>query len=350
MKRLVLLLAILCVAYSAPAQEKPLTQQEYVRMLYALDNDFSGKDAIVSALRSRGISFVLTDGIRSLTRTKSRNDAELRRALEEADRRRRDPASATTLSPEDGKKIIEAARSRALEAVEQMPDFVVRQQIQRSEAFAGTGNFRNLDRLVVAVSYRSTGEEEYKLLSVNGILQNDPDPKRGYSEIGGTSSTGEFVTVLSKIFNPESQTRFRLVDTDTIRDRRAVMFDYEVDREKANQLITVHGTIRDSTVTGMRGRVWVDVENHRVLRIESDATEIPEDFPITAARRTIDYDWAEISGERFLLPSLSDVRLTQRDGGRMWETRNVIRFRDYQRYGTDVIIRDDDGEPFDDGP
>ena len=61
-----------------------------------------------------------------------------------------------------------------------MPDFVVKQQIQRSWAFAGTNNFRNLDRLVVAVSYRSTGEEDYRVLSTNGVLNNDPKPKHYY--------------------------------------------------------------------------------------------------------------------------------------------------------------------------
>jgi hypothetical protein len=225
-----------------------------------------------------------------------------------------------------------------------MPDFVVKQQIQRSYAFAGTNNFRNLDRLLVAVSYRASGQEEYKVLSINGILQNNAQAKQSYAETGGTSSTGEFVTVLAKIFKPDSETKFEVVDTDLIRQRRAVVYDYSIERDKARQQITYFGYIGDSTVTGMRGRIWIDRENFRVLRIESEATEIPAEFPVRSAKRTIDYDWVSISDQKYLLPLLSDVRLTSRQRSELYETRNLIRFKDYQKYGTEVIILDDDTE------
>jgi hypothetical protein len=44
-------------------------------------------------------------------------------------------------------------------------------------------------------------------------------------------------------------------------------------------------------LVGSRGRVWIDRELDRVLRFEQIATEIPPDFPITAASSLIDYDW-----------------------------------------------------------
>jgi hypothetical protein len=92
----------------------------------------------------------------------------------------------------------------------------------------------------------------------------------------------------------------------------------------------------------MRGKIWIDRETSRVLRVESTAIGIPDDFPVRAASRAIDYDWVTISGEKYLLPSLSDVRLTSRYGRDMYETRNVIRFKDYQKYGSEVRILDDD--------
>src|SRR5688572_30259397 len=95
----------------------------------------------------------------------------------------------------------------------------------------------------------------------------------------------------------------------------------------------------------MKGRLWIDREDARVLKVESEATDIPANFPIRSARRTIDYEWVKIEDERYLLPSLSDVRLTSREGSKTYETRNVIRFRDYQKYGTDVKILDEDVEP-----
>ncbi|HJS50871.1 MAG TPA: hypothetical protein VJ781_03140, partial [Pyrinomonadaceae bacterium] len=73
--------------------------------------------------------------------------------------------------------------------------------------------------------------------------------------------------------------------------------------------------------------------------------EIPETFPVRSAKRQIDYDWATISGEKYLLPLSSDVRLTARETKSMLETRNVIRFKDYQKYGTDVTIVEEDTLP-----
>jgi len=338
---------VLVLAFSAFtfAQAKPLTQAEYVKMLYALDKDFSGKADIVVALRTRGIDFAVTDGVRSLTRSKGRNDDELKRALEEAGRRKSGGVAAKPLSEKEAADVITKTRTKTLEAVAEMPDFVVKQQIQRSAAYAGTGNFRNLDRLIVAVSYRATGEEEYKVLSLDGVIQNNPQPKRSYEQAGGTSSTGEFVTVLATIFKPENDARFQYVDADEIRGRKAMMFDFDIAKDKAKQQIVSTAATTVSTIAGMRGRIWIDNESLRVLRIESEATEIPETFPVRSAKRLIDYDWTTISGEKYLLPLVSDVRLTHRETKSIFETRNVIRFKDYQKYGTDVTIVAEDEVP-----
>lgn len=330
-------------AFDAAAQATPVTQEEYVRMLYALDRDPSKKQEIIDALRARGISFDLTDGLRSLTSSKSKSDPEVKRTLEEAARRRSNPTVTRKLpSAAEFKEAIAKTREATLMAVEEMPDFVVKQQIQRAIAYAGTNNFTNLDRLVVAVSYRSSGAEEYKVLSVNGVIQQDSKSKSSYEETGGTSSTGEFVTVLAKIFKPESETEFTPVDTDLLRGRRTIIVDFQITREKAQQALISAGSVTASTVTGMKGTLWIDRENFRVLRIETSATDIPVGFPITSAQRIIDYDWVVIAEGKYLLPSLSDVRLKIREGDRTFETKNLIRFKDYQKYGSEVKILDDD--------
>lgn len=348
MKKILSVLLILFSANFIFAQEtapKPLTQAEYVKMLYALEKNPGKKDELIEAIRKRGIAFELTDGLRGLTVSKSRSDADLRRTLEEAARRKDSPEKAKLPSEKEATEILSKAREATLAAVDEMPDFVVKQQIARSAAYAGTNNFRNLDRLVVAVSYRAEGREEYRILSRNGVLETNPQQKQSYEDVGGTSSTGEFVTVLAKIFKPESDTEFQLVDSDLIRNRRALVFDYSIVRDKAKQIIVAAGAFDDTAVTGMKGRVWIDRENFRVLRVESQATEIPDGFRVRAANRTIDYDWVTIADEKYLLPSLSDVRLTSKEDKQLYETRNVIRFKDYQKYGSEVKILDDEEVP-----
>lgn len=349
----VLFLILILISVTARftfAQSPPLSQAEYVKMLYALQTDPKSKQDIIDALRKRGIDFVVTDGVRGLTRSKGANDDELKRALEEAERRRQNPESTKLPSSTESVSLIENARKKTLDAVEEMPDFVVKQQIQRSAAYAGTNNFRNLDRLVVAVSYRASGEESYRVLSVNGLLQNAPEAKQSYESVGGTSSTGEFVTMLATIFKPESQTKFEVVQTDIIRNYKTLVFEFSVDKERAKQVITATGTSNESTTSGMKGRIWIDRDNGRVLRIESEATEIPANFPVRTARRNIDYEWVKIVDGNYLLPSVSDVRLTLRDKSNVFETRNVIRFKDYQKYGSEVRVLDDDVKPEPEAP
>ena len=349
MKKIIAVILALLLFQSAFAQTAPISQAEYVKMLYALQKNPAGKADIIDAIRKRGIGFELNDGLRGLTRSKGGNDDELKHALEEAERRRANPTTAAKLpSAKEAAEVLEKTRANTLEAVDEMPDFVVKQQVQRSAAYAGTNNFRNLDKLIVAVSYRASGEEEYRVLSRNGIIQADSAKKGSYEETGGTSSTGEFVTVLATIFKPESETKFDIVDTDLIREKPTIVYSFSIKRDKAKQQIIAAGYTNDSTIAGMSGKIWVDRAANRVLKIESEATEIPETFPVRSAKRSIDYDYVKITDGTYLLPSLSDVRLTFREKSEVYETRNLIRFKDYQKFGTDVQILDDDAAPIED--
>ncbi|MFV0389923.1 MAG: hypothetical protein ACK5NT_14355 [Pyrinomonadaceae bacterium] len=343
MKSILLVVIVLVISFAAYAQtETPISQAEYVKMLYKLDSDPASKDSLIQEIRTRGIGFKLSSGIRSLTTSKSKNDQELKRALEEANRRRENPEAAKRPNVVEASALLEKTRENTLSAVDEMPDFVVKQLVRRGIAYAGTNNFRSIDHLIVGVSYLAKGEEEYKVLSVNGIRQPDPKYTRSYSNLQGTSSTGEFVTVLATIFKPESDTKFEVLDTDSIGGKRAVIFDFSIQREKARETITSQQLVSRTTTAGMRGKIWIDRDKARVLRIESTATDIPIDFPVTSAKRIIDYGWVKINDEAYLLPSDSEVRLTSRQDGKEYETKNQILFKDYQKYGSEVIILDDD--------
>ena len=72
--------------------------------------DPSEKAEIIDALRTRGIGFVLTDGLAGWRGSKAGVDEELKRTLEEAERRRQDPEMAKLPSPEESTKILNKAR------------------------------------------------------------------------------------------------------------------------------------------------------------------------------------------------------------------------------------------------
>ena len=342
----VLCIAVLALAGFVAAQDKPLTQAEYVKMLYTLQKAPGGKADIVEALRKRGIDFVLTDGIRGLTRSKAANDDELKRALEEADRRRRDPVATKLPSPVESEQILEKARTANREVLEEMPDFVVKQLITRSEAYAGTGNWKAYDNLVIAVSYSTEKGEQYRVLAKNGAPVKDAATANSYGGLDGATSGGEFVEDLKKIFAPESKTTFNLLTTDVVRGRRAVVFEYEIAIQN-NKFggVGLKGPVYSSSPAGEKGRIWIDRGSFRVLRIEYQLTDIRPSFAVKAVTKSIDYDMVEIGGEQYLLPTVSDFRGTVETYGKRFESRNLIRFKNYQKYGSEVRILDDDIEP-----
>ena len=342
-----ILSGVFSLAARAQGDAAPLTNQEFVRLLYQLPAHPEKTVEVIAEVRRRGIGFALTDGMRSLVATKSRNDASLRRTLEEAERRRVNPVASRLPSAKEASELLERARTETLAASEAMPDFIVRQLITRSYARGNFINWRVADHLSIAVSYRASAGEEYKLLSVNGQPPTQ-DIKEGgsYEQVGGTSSTGEYVSMLAALFKPATQATFQAVDTDTLRGARAVVYEFNVKKE--NSKLSIKAVGDRSVVTGYRGRIWLDRETGRVLRIEIISTEIPSDFPITAASSLIDYDWVTINEQRYLLPSAAEIKLTIGTNEQAIHSRNEIRFRGYQKFGAEVKIIEDvepDEEP-----
>jgi hypothetical protein len=342
--QLILILLICALAVSAQAQTpSPLTSQELVSLVYQLPKHPEKRDEIIEEIRKRGINFKLTSGLRSLVATKSGNDVLLRRTLEEAERRGLTPATAVLPSEREATELLAKTSAATLAASEAMPDFIVKQQITRSRALGSTNNWVTLDRLTIAVSYRASAGEEYKLLAINGLPPGTEANGGGnsYEQVGGTSSTGEYVSMMAALFNETTRAIFKPVDTDTLRGRRTIVYEFEVKQQYSKLSIKAVGSGDRAIVTGYRGRIWVDSETNRVLRLENMSTDIPTDFPITAASSLIDYDWVTINEQRYLLPSYAEVKLAAGLSERSIQTRNQIRFRNYQKYGAEVKIIED---------
>jgi hypothetical protein len=346
MRNAFILLFILIFSAAVFAQQKPITQPEFVKLIYAAQSYKAAIDGVIEALRKRGIDFELNDGLRTLVRSKSKNNEELKRELEEAERRRVDPESAALPSAEESANALEKAKTAALNALAEMPDFVVKESISRSAAYAGTGTWKPLDQLLIAVSYSTEEGEQYRLLARDGV-RVDSERKNSYSGLDGATSGGEFVEDLKKIFSKESQTEFEPVTSDTLRGRRTIVFEYTIKIENNKYGgVGLKGPVYRSSPAGEKGRIWIDRETFQVLRISYKLTDIAPSFPVKSVTKSIDYDIVDISGEKFLLPMLSDFRGTVAEAdGRSFDSRNVIRFRDYQKFGTDVIIGDEDLDP-----
>ena len=328
-----------------PPPDKPLTSPELVHLVYQLPKHPEQRDEIVTEIRKRGIGFPLTDGMRSLVEAKSGSDAVLRRTLEEAERRRANPKTETRLTEKEASDVLRQTTTMTLAAANAMPDFIVKQLIKRSVAFGRTANWLPQDTLSIGVSFRQSAGEQYRLLAVNGVPPG-PEVATGgdYNKyVKGTTSSGvEYVTGLASIFGEDAHASFKAVDTDLLRGRATIVYEYEV-KLPYSTLTLKSGDVPAAQV-GSRGRLWVDRETYRVLRLEQIASEIPPDFPIKAASSLIDFDWVTINEQKYLLPLHSDVLLTSLYGNELVQSRNDIRFRGYQKFGAELKIIDDDEE------
>jgi len=323
---------------TAQSSLTPLTSKELVALVYQLPRHPERRDEIVDELRKRGIGFPLTGGMRSLVASKSGNDPLLRRTLEEAERRRVNPTASARPPEGEANELLERTHVATLAAANAMPDFLVKQLIKRSVAYGTTSNWIAQDNLTIAVGYRASSGEQYKVLAINGMpVGQDVQESRNYSKyVGGASSSGvEYISALADLFRTESRTEFKLADTDLIRSRRTLIYEYEI--KKPFSKLTL-GAGDSSTGAGSRGRVWIDRETNRVLRFEQIATEIEADFPIRAARTVIDYDWVTIGENKYLLPTNSEVLLTRVDPQATIQSRNEIRFRSYQKFGAELKV------------
>ncbi len=342
--KLLLLIVVLCPSVGrAQTPQSPLTSREVVSLVYQLPKHPELRDSIVEEIRKRGIGFPLTDGMRSLVATKSGSDALLRRTLEEAERRRVSPTTSALPPDSEAQELLDRTRNATLAAAAAMPDFMVKQLIKRSRAYGTTNNWIPQDNLTIAVGYRATAGEEYKVLAVNGMpLGQEAKQTRDYSKDvapGATSSGVEYISAVADVFKPESKTDFKVADTDLVQGRRTLVFEYVIERP-FSQLTLRAGESATATV-GSRGRVWIDRETNRVLRFEQIATEIPGDFPITAASTLIDYDWVTISENKYLLPTHSQILLTNTNRNMSIQSRNEIRFRSYQKFGAELKVIDE---------
>jgi hypothetical protein len=328
------------------ATKGPLSRQELVQLITQLPKQPDPHDKIFEEIRNRGIGFALTDDIRTLVTSKGGRDTFLRDILEGADRRRAQRVVAAGFTEAEVNTLLNRTKAATLAALEGLPDFMVKQSITRAIAYDSPPTWLPRDTLLVRVRYQQSGSEEYKLLSINGRPPRE-NVKAGmdYSDyVGGASSAGEYVSALANIFKDDSRTGFSLVDTGVVRGRKTAVYEYSVGR--LFSALTLRADKNSVVSVASRGRVWIDLEENRVLRFEHFATEIPADFPIRGASSTIDYDWLTINGKQYLVPVHAEVLITRtNEGHQLTQSFNDITFHDYQKFVVELKVYDiDDSE------
>jgi hypothetical protein len=232
-------------------------------------------------------------------------------------------------SAQEQAAIIAATRESALNYSRNLPNFLCAQQVHRKSAPPGSAAesaLREQDTLLVRLSYFEQ-KEDYRLITVN-----DRPANGSYQDLGGSTSTGEFGSLLRQVFEPSSRTRFEWSRWAQWHGKLVMVFHYTV--EQANSHWELDYLHREHLVPGYSGYLFIDRNTNVVMHMTQRADSIPASFPIQAAETILDYDYREISGNPFLLPVRAQMDMIS-DGTR---TRNETEFRNYQKYSADAVI------------
>lgn len=235
--------------------------------------------------------------------------------------------------------IMTEVREYALNYSKTLPDFICTQVTRRYAAPApgtrGGGSAGSdptwyaLDTLTIKLSYFEQ-KEDYKLILVNNTMTT-----QDYKTLGGSTTTGDFGSMMKEIFEPASQAHFEWDHWGTLRGRRVLAFNYRVAQSRSQWHIVFDKKL--DIVPAYHGLVYVDKETHEVLRVTLAAENIPADFPIKRAETVLDYDYQQLSGKTFLLPLKSTTLMAASD----YLTKNDEEFRVYRKYSAESDIKFD---------
>ena len=221
---------------------------------------------------------------------------------------------------------------RAIEANkefdEKLPNFLCRQFMTRYRSRNLGKKWKEED--VVEAEVLIVGEvEEYRDIKIDG----QPTGAKDLSQIGGAWSMGEYGSVMWNLFIPASMTEFTEAGPDTLGERQTLVYDYEIEQERSRWTLHMNGK---KYSPGHHGKVWLDLETGRAIRVEMEATFLPYDFPLSSAEGIIQYDDVEIDEQSYLLPAMADNTVCVRDSAVC--SRINIDFRDYRKFSSESTL------------
>ncbi|MEP7352304.1 MAG: hypothetical protein ABI824_03645, partial [Acidobacteriota bacterium] len=230
-------------------------------------------------------------------------------------------------SPSEQKAVLDQVRQNALEYTAKLPNFICAQITKRQVDQNGNNTWRLVDTIHEQLSFADR-KETYKVVTINNLPVTNMD----HDKLGGTTSSGEFGTMLYDIFKPETEAEIKWDRWATLRGRRMHVFEFQVRQVRSDYSI-FDGPSGRRTIAAYKGVIYADAETKMVMRIKFDCQGL-EDFPITAVSVDMNYDTFDIGGNKYVLPMTASV---QSKAGR-FGNRNEVQFRLYQKFDTGATI------------
>jgi hypothetical protein len=223
--------------------------------------------------------------------------------------------------------LLDRSKEWAATFTQGLPNFVCKQLTTRYLERSKSTGWEALDVVTATVVYED-GKEDYREITVGGRKTN-----KNMMELGGSTSTGEFASVLQSLFSGYVNAEFKYYRSSTSEKAPASIYDFKVALKNSDWTITVGG---QSLRPVYSGSIWIDRATAQVRRIEMQADNIPKDFPDDAVASAVDYDEVHLGTSTFLLPVHAENLSCQR--GTTICTKNTIDFRDYHKYSGESTV------------
>jgi len=233
---------------------------------------------------------------------------------------------------------LEETRRNVRDYLEDLPDFICQEDIERFYDFEARGAWDRADKLSYELTYSRKQGEKYKPLNSVGR-----PPTRSLDEAGGATSTGDFASMLAALFEPETKTIFKAAGKERLGNRQTTLYDFRV--PQVTSKLHVKALDLPPIIAGYSGTVWIDDEKKLVLRIDHAVDDMPASYPVTNSESSVDYDMVKLRGldVEFLLPIRAEFIIADRRERKYF--RNLLSFKFYRKFETDIKITDDPVPP-----
>jgi len=244
-------------------------------------------------------------------------------------------------SKEEEYAALAATKEYALTYTNSLPNYVCMQTTHRT--------IEPTDRFRTEKNYRGGGtgdtiqetltffehKETYKVEMINGDAARAKNVS--HLQLGGTTSSGEFGSMLSDIFKEDSGATFAWDHWATLRDhKRVYVFSYRIPKSNGYSMEEVES--HKEYTSAYNGLIYADHDTKAILRVTLNTEGVPADFPIHEVHITLDYDHIKIGDQDFLLPY--HFKLTSKAD--KVDTENQADFKAYRKYGAEATITFDD--------
>jgi hypothetical protein len=230
----------------------------------------------------------------------------------------------------------DALIARAMETTDNfdatLPNFFCDQVVTRFNSSSKPPKWKKQDRVDVEIMY-SNRKEQYRNIRING-----KPLKVGSPADSGSWSRGDWGAVLANLMNPSTRATFKVKGEDTVGGVKTVTYDYTVEQRNSQWLIQFGKDLKPA----FKGSIWIDPETARVMRVELQARQLPNDYELDAIETITEYGWVLIAGQRHLMPvksaNLACYRYTDKC------TRNELEFKNYRRFTVESTISTTESE------